>query len=163
MNLGFVQATDTQPGPDLDRRVFETLLRKKVIGSAWCVPIGPVHNTTVYPLTWEVVAGPKEKPQKKVVMRDVFVNVCVCKEPAYGKSPLDAMKVHGHMVMCLQAVPSFSEVDAVALNTIDYYYPEWGCEKKEGEYQITIYRPGSYAEGHTFALAVSRAIVNTRK
>lgn len=155
--------TELLEGPELDRLVFEKLFKRKVLGKGMCVPIGPVADATVYPLLWEVVGGPGDPVKKKSVLRDVYVHVCVCKEPAYGKSVADAFKLYGHPLMCLRAIPSFSSVDAVALDMLEHCFKEWGVERKEEGFGVTIYKPGAYAEGPTFAVAVCRAAVKARK
>lgn len=146
-------------GPELDRLVLETLTRKRVVGQALCVPVGNIPDEPDY---WSIVGGPDGPAQKRAKLRDVFVHVCVCNEPAYGKGPLGDMRAHGHLLECLHAVPLFSAHDALALRAIRSAFNEWEVSFKGRKISVTIYDTKAYAEGDSIALAVCRAVLEGR-
>lgn len=143
-------------GPDMDRLVLQRLLPKKVIGQALCVPVGPVSDPDL--IRWEVVAGPEGPAQKKAQLRDVYVHVCVCKDPAYGRGPLGDRRAHGHLLDCLATVPPFSVSMGMAMEALSDVAGEWEVSKRAGKYEVTVYTTKVFVDADTLPLAVCRAI-----
>lgn len=143
----------------LDRQVLEKLTGRRVVGQALCVPIGLVQDD---PDHWEIVGVPDGPVQKRAELRDVYVHICVCKEPAYQGGPLSGLKAHGHLLHCLSAVPLFSIVDTTALKVLHHCFKEWDMAHRGGKFEVTIYDTKAFADADTLPLAVCLAALRGR-